>query len=80
MKLYNTLGMISNSQTTPKGKEKPSYLKRGFLGTTLWSIWVHPPQVLRRTHLEYLPILVASPFQESITSESKERFRSSVET
>ncbi|KAH9984087.1 hypothetical protein BJV74DRAFT_591176 [Russula compacta] len=42
MKLYNTLGMISNLQTTPKGKEKPSYLKRGLLSGTLWSIWRGP--------------------------------------
>ena len=39
-KLYDSLGMISNLQTTPKGEEKRSYLKRSFLNNTLWSIWV----------------------------------------
>jgi len=41
-KLYDALGMISNLQTTPKGEEKRSYLRRGILGTTLWSIWRGP--------------------------------------
>lgn len=39
-KLYDSLGLISNLQTTPKGEERRSYLKRGFLNNTLWSIWV----------------------------------------
>ena len=39
-KLYDSLGMISNLQTTPKGEEKRSYLRRSFLNNTLWSIWV----------------------------------------
>jgi len=41
-KLYDALGMISNLRTTPRGEEKRSYLKRGLLGTTLWSIWRGP--------------------------------------
>jgi hypothetical protein len=39
-KLYDNLGMISSLQLTTKGEEKRSYLKRGFLNNTLWSIWV----------------------------------------
>jgi hypothetical protein len=39
-KLYDNLGMISNLQLTTGGEEKRSYLKRGFLNNTLWSIWV----------------------------------------
>ena len=39
-KLYDNLGMIANLQSTTKGEEKRSYLKRGFLYNTLWSIWV----------------------------------------
>ncbi len=41
-KLYDTLGMVSNLQLTPKGEEKRSYLKRSFLNNTIWSIWVRP--------------------------------------
>ncbi|KAF8481544.1 hypothetical protein DFH94DRAFT_628877, partial [Russula ochroleuca] len=41
-KLYDSLGLISNLQTTPKDEEKRSYLKRGFLNNTLWSIWRGP--------------------------------------
>lgn len=39
-KLYDNLGMISNLEMTSKSEEKRSYLKRGFLNNTLWSIYV----------------------------------------
>ncbi|KAN0107714.1 AhpC/TSA antioxidant enzyme domain containing protein [Russula decolorans] len=41
-KLYDNLGLISNLQVTTKGEEKRSYLKRGLLNNTLWSIWRGP--------------------------------------
>jgi len=41
-KLYDTLGLVSNLQTTPKGEERRSYLTRSLLGGTLWSIWRGP--------------------------------------
>jgi hypothetical protein len=50
-KLYDSLGMTSNLQTTPKGEEKRSYLKRGFLNNTLWSIWVRFSLVALLSHL-----------------------------
>lgn len=50
-KLYDNLGMISNLQLTPKGEEKRSYLKRGFLNNTLWSIWVRRLPVAWLSHL-----------------------------
>jgi hypothetical protein len=50
-KLYDSLGMISNLQTTPNGEEKRSYLKRGFLNNTLWSIWVRRLLVAWLSHL-----------------------------
>ncbi|KAI0275467.1 AhpC/TSA antioxidant enzyme-domain-containing protein [Gloeopeniophorella convolvens] len=37
-KLYDTLGMISNLKSTPGGEEKRSYIKRGLLSITLYSI------------------------------------------
>ena len=39
-KLYDTLGLVSNLQTTPKGEERRSYLTRSLLSGTLNSIWV----------------------------------------
>ena len=50
-KLYDSLGMISNLQTTPKGEEKRSYLKRGFLNNTLWSIWVRRLMIAQLSYL-----------------------------
>jgi hypothetical protein len=50
-KLYDNLGMISNLQTASKGEEKRSYLKRGFLNNTLWSIWVRRLPVAWLSHL-----------------------------
>ncbi|KAH8992980.1 AhpC/TSA antioxidant enzyme-domain-containing protein [Lactarius akahatsu] len=41
-KLYDTLGLVSNLQTTPKGEERRSYLTRSLLSGTLWSIWRGP--------------------------------------
>lgn len=41
-KLYETLGLVSNLQTTPKGEERRSYLTRSLLSGTLWSIWRGP--------------------------------------
>ena len=41
-KLYDTLGLVSNLQRTAKGEERRSYLTRGLLNVTLWSIWVRP--------------------------------------
>ncbi|KAI0294884.1 hypothetical protein B0F90DRAFT_1811576 [Multifurca ochricompacta] len=41
-KLYDTLGMISNLNSTPKGEDKRSYVKRSMLNVTLWSIWRGP--------------------------------------
>ena len=39
-KLYDTLGLVSTLQRTPGGEERRSYLTRGLLSTTFWSIWV----------------------------------------
>jgi hypothetical protein len=50
-KLYDNLGLISNLQVTTKGEEKRSYLKRGLLNNTLWSIWVRRLQVAWLSHL-----------------------------
>lgn len=50
-KLYDNLGMISNLQSTTKDEEKRSYLKRGFLNSTLRSIWVRRLPVAWLSHL-----------------------------
>jgi len=41
-KLYDTLGLVSNLQATPKGEERRSYLTRSLLSGTLSSIWRGP--------------------------------------
>jgi hypothetical protein len=53
--------MISNLQTTPKGQERRSYLKRSLLGSTLLNIWVRHPLGMRPSHLSDFTSLQRGP-------------------
>ena len=55
--------MISNLQTTPKGEEKRSYLKRSFLNNTLWSIWVRRLLIARLVSLRAFSSLQRGPLK-----------------
>ncbi|KAI0723889.1 AhpC/TSA antioxidant enzyme-domain-containing protein [Cerioporus squamosus] len=41
-KLYSTLGLVQNLDTTPAGQEKRSYLGRSIIGNVLHSLWQGP--------------------------------------
>jgi hypothetical protein len=80
-KLYDNLGMISNLELTTKGEEKRSYLKRGFLNNTLWSIYVrHLPAAWLSHFSSTFRLRSAALLRIRRTLESKEKSRSSVGT